>query len=69
MRDAIYYLVVLLFAAGLTWCLRSGSAGFVWWERRFIHRDRDPFAYWVLMIIGFAVFTYFVINGRHMPLK
>ena len=39
------------------------------WERRYMHRDREPFAYWVLMTIGFVVFVYFVINGRHMPLR
>jgi hypothetical protein len=34
-----------------------------------MHRDREPFAYWVLMTIGFVAFVYFVINGRHMPLR
>ena len=34
-----------------------------------IRRDREPCAYWLLMSIGFAVFIYFVINGRHMPLR
>jgi hypothetical protein len=69
MRDVIYYLTVLLLGSVVAWCLRSGSAGFVWWERRYIHRDREPFAYWVLLIIGFGVFMYFVINGKHMPLR
>ena len=69
MRDVIYLLTVLLLGCVFVWGLRSGSAGFVWWERRWIHRDREPFAYWVLMIIGFGVFIYFVINGRHMPLR
>lgn len=69
MRDVIHYLTVLFMGGVLAWCLRSGSAGFVWWERRYIHRAREPFAYWVLMIIGFGVFIYFVINGRHMPLR
>ena len=41
----------------------------IWWERRFIHRDREPVAYWTLMIIGVGVFVYFVLNGRHMPLR
>ena len=67
MRDVIYLLTVLLLGCVFVWGLRSGSAGFVWWERRWIHRDREPFAYWVLMTIGFGVFIYFVINGRHMP--
>ena len=69
MRDVIYLLTVLLLGCVFVWGLRSGSAGFVWWERRWIHRDREPFAYWVLMTIGFGVFIYFVINGRHMPLR
>ena len=38
----------------------------IWWERRFIHRDREPVAYWTLMIIGVGVFVYFVLKGRHM---
>ena len=33
----------------------------IWWERRFIHRDREPVAYWTLMIIGVGVFVYFVL--------
>jgi 4-amino-4-deoxy-L-arabinose transferase-like glycosyltransferase len=69
MRDVLYYLTVLLLGVGIAWCLRSGSAGFVWWERRWIHRDREPVAYWVLMAISFVVFIYFVINGKHMPLR
>jgi len=69
MHDVMYYLTIRLLGGALAWCLRSGSAGLIWWERRFIHRDRDPFAYWMLMIIGVGVFVYFVLNGRHMPLR
>jgi hypothetical protein len=69
MRDVLYYLTVLLLTGGLVLGLRSASAGFVWRERRYMHRDREPFAYWVLMTIGFVAFVYFVINGRHMPLR
>jgi uncharacterized iron-regulated membrane protein len=68
MHDVMYYVTMILLAGALAWCLRSGSAGFVWWERRFIHRDREPFAYWTLVIIGVGVFVYFVLNGRHMRL-
>ena len=69
MHDVMYYLTIRLLGGALAWCLRSGSAGLIWRERRFIHRDRDPFAYWMLMIIGVGVFVYFVLNGRHMPLR
>jgi hypothetical protein len=69
MRDLIYFVVVLLLGGTFVWSLRSGFAGWVWWERRLIYRDRDPFAYWVLTTIHFVVFIYFVIKGRHMPLR
>lgn len=69
MHDVIYYLTVLLLGGVFVWCLRSGFAGWVWWARRYIHRDRDPFAYWVLMSIHFVVLMYFVVHGKHMPLR
>ena len=69
MHDVMYYLTIVLLGGALAWCLRSGSAGLIWWERRFIHRDREPVAYWMLMIIGVGVFVYFVLNGPHMPLR
>ncbi|MFL5612490.1 MAG: hypothetical protein ACJ796_02380 [Gemmatimonadaceae bacterium] len=68
MHDLAYYLMVLVLGGLFAWRLRSGSAGWVWWDgRRNIYRDRDPFSYWVLMIIQFAVFIYFVVKGKRMP--
>jgi hypothetical protein len=69
MRDLLYYLMVLVLGGLFVWRLRSGSAGWVWWGRRHIYRDRDPFAYWVLMSIQFVVFIYFVVKGKHMPMR
>ena len=69
MHTVIYFATVLLLGAVFMWCLRSGHVGWVWWDRRQIYRDPYPFAYWLSMIVYFAVFIYFVINGRHMPLK
>jgi hypothetical protein len=69
MHTLVYYLVVLLLGGVLVVQLRSGYAGWEWWDKRATYRDKYPGGYWAMMIINFIVFIYFVLHGKQMPWK
>jgi len=69
MHTLLYYLIVLLLGAILVFSLRTGYAGWEWWDKRPTYRDQYPAAYWATMILKFVLFIYFVMHGKQMPLK
>jgi hypothetical protein len=69
MHTLVYYLIVLLLGAVIVMQLRSGFAGWEWWDMRPTYRDKYPGGYWAMMIIQFVLFIYFILHGKQMPWK
>jgi hypothetical protein len=67
MHTLLYYLIVLVLGAVLVVQLRSGRAGWEWWDKRTTYRDQYPGGYWAMMIIQLVLFIYFVLHGKQMP--